>query len=345
MKNRLFSLLLCLVLCCGLLPIMGGAEENNPTVIVSDLDHPVIGRELDTTYNLTTSGGLYYAYRQKTTVIWFDQGYSMSILDENAHYGNLYSVKGGGKVLSPGAIAERGHYYLALLALSGPNGTSPLEFENVGISEDMARRVKRREVFWDASAAIPSKNPVIALYYKADGNGSLIGFEVNREFNGALVAGDTASWSASDIQTGNSYDLSSIEWKDGNRTMGNNDVFQAGKTYTLLLTIDSSNANCNETFTTTPSTALVQMSWFTVISTGISTGICEATDFNVIDDYRATATFSFPCKSAVKELSIGGIKIPVIGSAIQTSGFTTNSNGVVVTDAEWLVRTVKKSRA
>ncbi len=71
--KRLLSLLVCLVMMVGLLPTVAGAASDIMEVSISDLDHPIMGQELDFTYKIPSSRSVKYAKDSEfAEVTWYD---------------------------------------------------------------------------------------------------------------------------------------------------------------------------------------------------------------------------------------------------------------------------------
>ena len=108
MRRRVLSMFICIVVLIGLLPTTVHAGTHNETVTsvtIKELDYPIAGKELDTSYSVPTSGVYYTKSTSNSVVTWYDQGTSG------------IGTTSSGEELEANAKAENGHYYMAKIEL------------------------------------------------------------------------------------------------------------------------------------------------------------------------------------------------------------------------------------
>lgn len=326
MKKRMLPFLLCLALVMGLC-VPGALATDITSVNISDVDHPVDGQTLDTDYTIP-SGAAYVKDPDRAGIVWYDQGTSgFTTIDA---YGEPSGTK-----LASGAKAVAGHCYIAALYLrrSGSGNVFPNKSFTVNVTDDMSKRLWGKNGWAVTSGGNATYVAGVYLYYKADTlyNGyNSIFLDLDQKFDGTLVDGGTP-WTAANFtnysysQQANDFDLS-VSWKQDGNPMSAGAKFKAGYTYAMTLTFDSGTARKHTaTFGTDE--------WYVYINDTYHAGP------NISSDYKATATFTFPCKGAVQSMDIESIKAPVAGEAPQTSGFTVGPYLATVKSAKWYTYT------
>ena len=336
MKKRIFSICLCLILALGLLPLTAAAADIT-SVSISGLEHPVDGQNLDGSYTLPADAD----YRKDAAfddVIWYDQGTD-----------GFKSVKSYGGVTGTRqdatAKAVAGHYYVAELHLARTgSGMFPAKQFSAAVSDDMARRVMDSKG-WSKSAANPSYEGAVYLFFIADklyNSSNIVTLALDRAFDGVLKEGD-APWTAEalsnisyyygsdgkSVANANDFDLS-LTWRkrsgSNSYELAAGEKFQAGYTYDLILTLDAGSAGRRAVFGTD--------GWKLELRDSDSNAWEAGADISD-HGYTARAAFSFPCRAAWPYLEIEGIEVPTAGQPMQTGGFTIKPYAAPVSAAAW----------
>ena len=318
--KRLLSLLVCLVMMVGLVPtIAGAASDTISEVSISELEHPIMGQELDFTYKIPTSRSVkYHKDKDFDEVTWFDLG-------ENGDEARL---------LKEGAKAEEGHYYIAELHLLADED---YQFRSKGVTleldEDMEFRVMEVE------ANFPDEEEygelLIRLHYQADyyyDRKHPVELELDEEVyaGGTVNAGDMP-WIESDfkkIPRGH-FDLT-VTWYEGKQDierykMDRGDEFESGQTYTLKVELDSSRTTRHASFDPDTDILINGKKGDTWVGNDVS--------------FYAYALFHFTASEGISKINIKGIEEPVVGEARQRTGFTCTTDNVDVEFDKWEVET------
>jgi hypothetical protein len=320
MKRRLLSLCLCLVLALSLLP-MAALAADITQVTVYDIDHPVDGKTLDTSYTLPSNAG-YMKQNGYPDVIWYDQG------TDGFKSVKSYGATPSGTKLSYGATATAGHYYVAELRLERTGSyVFPKKSFSVELTEEMNMRAMDKQG-WSENTTSSGYKGAVYLYYKADlvyGKFNPLSLQLNQSFTGSLIEGGTP-WTAADLtnvsyfHTGADYDLT-LTWKCGNRLLDAGEKFAKGYTYNLTLTFDAAKVSRHATF---------EYSGWEVMLNDTYSAVPSVTN----NGLKAEAVFSFTCAGKISTLDITNIEVPTAGQPMQTSGFSA-SQGAKVKSAEW----------
>ncbi len=309
--KRILCLLVCLVMILGVLPAAAGAASSDiDEVSISGLDYPVGGQELDYTYKIPTRGIYYDKDDDYDEVIWYDMGES----------GN-----GKGKVVEEGDEAVAGHIYIAELHLIADAGEEFSSRVDVELSEEMELRVMDVDKLLIDDEGLFT----IRLTYQADfyyGRKTPVELVLTDEYDGTVKAGEHP-WNESEfanLRSFRSHFTVSVSWYLGKQDLARNlmdedDVFEAGNTYTLKVELDSANIMRHASFG----------SDMDILIDG------EEGDTWVNDSFSAYALFQFTAGEGVEKVSIKGIEEPVIGKSRQRDGFTCSTSGVDVEYNHW----------
>ena len=309
--KRTFCLLLCLVMMLGLLPAVAAAASEIDEVSISGLEHPVAGRELDTTYKLPSRGIHYEKDDDYAEVVWYDLGTDGS---------SRTTLKEGDK-------AVEGHSYIAELHLSAD---SKYEFRTrknepdveIELSDAMLCRVNVVSSYFDEEEDGEYNSLAIHLSYQADylyDRKNPVKLTLDEEFDGTVKAGEYP-WVASDFSgfPRGHFDLS-VTWYEGKQDLDRNkmddgDKFESGKTYTLKISLDSSRLTRHASFDGDADIMINGERGDTWVEGDIS--------------FEAYALFHFTASEGIEKVVIKGIEEPVAGESRQRSGFTCSTDGV-----------------
>ena len=318
--KRLLSLLVCLVMMVGLVPtVAGAASDTINEVSISDLDHPIMGQELDFTYKIPTSRSVkYHKDKDFDEVTWFDLGANG---DE-------------ARLLKEGAKAEEGHSYIAELHMLADED---YQFRSKGVTveleEDMEFRVMEVETIFPDEEEYGEL--LIRLHYQADyyyDRRHPVELELDEEVyaGGTVNAGDMP-WIESDfkkIPRGH-FDLT-VTWYEGKQDierykMDRDDEFENGQTYTLKVELDSSRTTRHASFDPDTDILINGKKGDTWVGNDVS--------------FYAYALFHFTASEGISKINIKGIEEPVVGEARQRTGFTCTTDNVDVEFDKWEVET------
>ncbi len=315
--KRILCLLVCLVMMVGLLPAVAGAASEISEVSISDLDHPIMGQELDFTYKIPTRGIDYAKDKEFDEVTWYDT------TDKDS------------KVLKEGDVAEEGHSYIAELHLIVKEDEYfRAKGVSVELSDDMEFRVMDvktvvQDMDGDANALL------IQLEYRADyyyDRKHPVELTVDEDVyaGGTVNAGDTP-WIESDFGDfpRGHFDLT-VTWYEGKQDIDRNkmdrgDEFENGEVYTLKVELDSSRTTRHASFD--PDTD--------ILINGRKGDTWVGNDAG----FYAYALFHFTASEGISKVNIKGIEEPVVGEARQRTGFTCTTDNVDVEFDNWQVET------
>ena len=322
--KRLLSLLVCLVMMVGLLPTVAGAASEISEVSISELEHPIMGQELDFTYKIPTSRSVKYEKDSEfDEVVWYD------------------TTGQSPKLLREGDEAEEGHTYTAELHLIAKEGE---RFRAKGVSVELDEDMEIRVM--DVKAEVLDLDDdesmlFITLQYQADyyyDRKHPVELEVDEDVyaGGTVKAGDIP-WIESDFSgfPRGHFDLT-VTWYEGKQDIERNkmdrdDEFENGQIYTLKVELDSSRTTRHASFD--PDTD--------ILINGKKGDTWVGNDAG----FYAYALFHFTASEGVGKVTIKGIEEPVVGETRQRDGFTSPTDGVEEVEFDgWEVETSSGSR-
>ncbi len=305
--KRILCLLVCLVMMLGLLPAAAGAANDGISeVSISGLEHPIMGQELDFSYNLPKKRGLAYEKDDDfDEVIWYEVGSGSSRT-----------------ALKNGAKAEEGVTYIAELHLIVVDEDTDYfrDRVNVELSDDMECRVMK------VTADPQDTTLIIQLQYQGD-------YYYDRKHpveltvadslfgNGTVRVGDYL-WNESDFKLPKKghFDLT-VTWYEGKQDVDRAKIknpedyeFEAGQTYTLKVELDSSHSSRHAFFD--PDTDI------------LINGEKGDTWVGNESGYTCYALFRFNAGTSVEKVTIKGIEEPMVGETRQRDGFTCKTEGI-----------------
>lgn len=309
---------ICTVFVMFFMPTTAYAEGTITTVQIGDLDYPVVGKALDTTYSVPDSGVAYLKDVANQNVTWYDQGTS----------GFSTSVKGD--VLSAGAVAQSGHYYMAEIQLCDEKYADNLKerslfSENLSITfKDSALnyRCETKEVDFFTNNEYQVK---IQLYFQPDtvfddANSISLSSGITD-----IYGGDTPfDKSAIDISGYERYFEVNVEWLKGNTTMNASDKFVVGETYTLRLSLNSERLGKHAYFAEP---------WLDDMAYVYLDNLPGTTYQNNPMGY--IVDFKYVAKGNISSVDIEGIINPTEYTAMQTTGITVDVEGAELDSIEW----------
>ena len=309
---------ICAIMAMLFMPTTAYAEGTITTVQIGDLDYPVVGKALDTTYSVPDSGVAYLKDVANQNVTWYDQGTS----------GFSTNVKGD--VLSAGAVAQSGHYYMAEIQLCDEKYADNLKerslfSENLSITfKDSALnyRCETKEVDFFTNNEYQVK---IQLYFQPDtvfddANVISLSSEITD-----IYGGDTPfDKSAIDISGYERYFEVNVEWLKGNTTMNASDKFVVGETYTLRLSLNSEKIGKHAYFAEP---------WLDDMAYVFLDNLPGTTYQNNPMGY--IVDFKYVAKGNISSVDIEGIINPTEYTAMQTTGFNIIAEGVEFDSVEW----------
>ncbi len=320
MNKRLISIIVCLMLLIGLMPasVFAAHTTEITEVKVNDIDHPIQGRVLDTTYSVP-QGAPYTPDPAQPNVVWYDQGTSG------------FKSAGSGTELVEGAKAIAGHYYVAKVTLrelqsAGKSDNGGYFSDNVTVSHN-----KYPDRTWDIRNVLSNDKYQLKtyLYFKADNLYSDIILTADVP-ELAIHAGETP-WPASAFSGYDKNDFTlSVNWYKGTEVVPKNKIsndtqFIGGQVYTLAVTLNSE--------------AKYKNGWmedYTVVWLNN-----ELMDTKSISATQTVQTMKFTASTVLNEADIEGVQAIEAGGTPQITGFT----GCAGTDVMYLKWTDKFGNA
>ena len=341
MRKKLFGMLLCVMVMTGFMAVtamgdtVGGSSTGGiKSVTINNLDYPVAGQTLDTTYELP-AGGIKYEKVNDTGVTWYTQTAGQSGTTEGTEIPDVNSHE-----------VSTGDYYMAKVELcdvryQAASGDYTYFYNNVAVEYNPASRLNGSKVTVNNQYNCAT----VYLFFQANGlyNNSVNGtgidvetakvadeFDIKTEesaqYNDAFkVAAGTTPWTKDDMTWDTEgYDVSLAWYKgigDSKSAIGQEETFVAGQKYTLRLTVDSDKAGSLVTFDTT------EFAWGLYINQAPGE-IYQRNPLKYVADFVCVA------QGAVDEVSIEGIRNPEAYADMQTTGFTVN-DGVKISEVQW----------
>lgn len=324
LKNKLFGMILCVMVMTGVIPMSVMAEEKMSSVTIYGLEYPVQGKKLDTNYTLPSSG---ISYTKDTTVDagvkWYDQGTQIG------------TTTSGDLITDADYTAVKGHYYMAELHLCDvkylDNSVDSYVYfaDNVSVVYEEQNRLKNSSVY----VTNQESQATVYLFFKADPvydgytNYAIINTDkVPNDGKDFKIGAGTKPWTVNDFDVSETDDYKiSLEWYkgtgDSKNPMSESESFVAGQMYTLRVTLNSDFADKNAYFDNEEG-----FLWLFINNTPGETYQIHAMSMS--------ADFELLAQSSVEEVSIEGIKLPEAYTDMQTTGFTVGE-GVTISDVQW----------
>lgn len=319
MKKKILSVVLVVAFLLSITCInaLGDSQTKITQVKVNELEYPTVGKPLDINFTIPADETSYFISESQSAPTWYIYDNNIEKFqkidnDTNVKYGELYKAVFYLFRSNSNYIFDKQENNVALW-LNGGNDPKVVAAKTYVEQEDTLRV----EVTFIGN-----------MVYDAAKN--WIGLDVNRETPYWPIAGETP-WTDSVItnyntdENPNQKDFNiTTEWfkkEDTSTPLTNDYQFEAGYEYLLRITLNASRA---AVFATGDLEPLVYITNDNTIGETIS-----ATESKMVVD------FPFTVYGGVDQVSIEGIKMPVVDEAPQKDGFTFSGAGVSVEYFGW----------